>query len=215
MPEKSKFVSKTYYIGTENDDVLFLRKFIVKHTNAKSKHLSNIHELPRLEGILAKLKSSETTEADMNKQNQELRKIISEMDEKFLSINSKNKTPEHIEQYQPRKNQGAEGSIVAAQPPSSPNSGFSGFDSSSFYFPIEQSQFSPPVFGSGTPPLPEPGQGSHQLQPNDSLGPLVFIVSLPMLLVYAFEFSFWGSGVCLGFAWIIYLLFGLGSFSEL
>lgn len=214
MPEKSKFVSKTYYIGTENDDVLFLRKFIVKHTNAKSKHLSNIHELPRLEGILAKLKSSETTEADMNKQNQELRKIISEMDEKFLAINSKTKAPERIDTVQPRNIKNDIDDAAAAQSIPSGYSGFSGFDTS-FQFPIEQSQFTSPVFGPGTPPLPEPGQGSHHLQPNDSLGPLVFVVSLPMLLVYAFEFSFWGSGVCLGFAWIIYLLFGLGSFSEL
>ena len=216
MPKKSKFDSRTYYIGTEDDDILFLRKFIVKHTNAKSKHLSNIHELPRLEKIVAKLKNSDTTEADMSKQNEELRKIVEEMDDKFLAINSKNKKSQYIETIGLETHKKAEETATVDQTHSSGFSGFSGFEPITSNSRNEQYHVPSQMVDYTDTTVPSADQVSHPIQPtNDSFGPIAFVVSLPMLLIYAFDFSFWGSGICMGLAWILYLLFGVASLSEL
>lgn len=184
MPKKTQFDSRTYYIGTEDDDVLFLRKFIVKHTNAKSKHLSNRHELPRLEKILEKIETTSTIQTDMNKQNEELRKIIAEMDEKFLRVNSKQdseKTSLEVKNLSNHK-------------------------------PSEHSSQSHKIDLLKTEASPTPPNQNINIHNRTSVDPIsrgIILVVFPMLFVYAFDISFWGSGVCMGLAWILSVLLAM------
>ena len=189
MPKKTQFDSRTYYIGTEDDDVLFLRKFIVKHSNAKSKHLSNRHELPRLERILEKIETTSTTQTDMNKQNEELRKIIADMDEKFLRVNSKEATA--------KINRGVQ--HLSNHNQSEPKGQTNRID-------FQKSEVSP------TPPNPNININNHR--GIDPFAILIILVVFPMLIVYAFDITFWGSGVCMGIGWILSVLFALVAIFE-
>ena len=189
MPKKTQFDSRTYYIGTEDDDVLFLRKFIVKHSNAKSKHLSNRHELPRLERILEKIETTSTTQTDMNKQNEELRKIIADMDEKFLRVNSKE---------------------VAAKT----NPGVQHLSNHNQSEPQIQTNRIDFLKSEVSPTPPNTNININNQRGVDPFAILIILVVFPMLIVYAFDISFWGSGVCMGIGWILSVLFALVAIFE-
>ena len=82
---ESPFSGEGYYSGTETDDVAWIRRFIVKNANQKSRRIAQF-EVQRLEAIMEKLVLS-NEKTDLSKENDDLRGIISELNEKYLKVN--------------------------------------------------------------------------------------------------------------------------------
>ena len=163
---RSPFSGETYYSGAENDDVAWIRRFIMKNGNKKSRRIAQF-EVDRLEIIMEKL-VSHNEKTDLSKENNDLRKIISGLDEEYLKVN--------------------------AQKP-----------------PLVNKPLPPKIIHEKV----DSRQNYKIIQKHDPIASIILMcISIPMMLMYMFDWSFWGSKVCLGIGWVIFLLVGFASSSE-
>ena len=162
----SPFSGEEYYSGTETDDVAWIRRFIVKNANQKSRRIAQF-EVQRLEAIMERLVLS-NEKTDLSKENDDLRGIISELNEKYLKVNKQN-----------------ESLVINTNTQNPP-----------------QENRSNTVNG--------------QIKVNNNAGDTIILmcIAIPMMLIYMFDWTFWGSKICLGIGWFLFLIMGLGSLAS-
>jgi hypothetical protein len=49
---------------------------------------------------------------------------------------------------------------------------------------------------------------------NGSLAFAMMLIGAPMMLIYAFDFAFWNSSICLGIGWVMFILIGMAGYDQ-
>ena len=105
---------------------------------------------------------------DLSKENEDLREIISELNEKYLKVNKQNESL---------------------------------------------------VINTNTQNPPQENRSNtvnDQTTVNNNAGDTIILmcIAIPMMLIYMFDWTFWGSKICLGIGWFLFLIIGLGSLAS-
>jgi|SaaInlV_125m_DNA_1040241.scaffolds.fasta_scaffold90482_1 hypothetical protein len=161
---KSPFKGEQYYIGTEDDDVAWIDRFILKHNRDEASRVPD-YEVPRLKKIQQRLKDLED---DVRVgRNEKLDEALSKVNEEYLQRKAESRVEKVIETKvvtDTKIVERVEKKVVERYDPAVPAT--------------------------------------------------MMIIAIPMMLIYANDWSFWGSGICLGIGWILFILVGIGGMGE-
>ena len=161
---KSPFAGEEYYIGTEDDDIAWIDRFILKHNRKEGRRVPD-YEVVRIQKIqqrLIELDSFVKSERD-----QKLDEAISRVNDEYLQRKSESQS---LRVQEPK--------IVTETKI------------------ITQKEVE--IVERYDPGIPA----------------ALMLIAIPMMLIYAFEWDFWGSKICLGIGWVLFVLLGISGMVE-
>tara|TARA_B100000767_G_C19539823_1_gene440250 strand:+ start:102 stop:662 length:561 start_codon:yes stop_codon:yes gene_type:complete len=161
---KSPFAGEEYYFGTEDDDIAWIDRFIVKHNRKEGRRVPD-YEVLRIQNIQQRLIDLDSfVQSDRD---QKLDEAISRVNDEYLQRKADSKVEKIIETKvvtDTKIVERVEKKIVERFDPAVPAT--------------------------------------------------MMMIAIPMMLIYANDWSFWGSGICLGIGWILFILVGIGGMGE-
>ena len=161
---KSPFEGEEYYFGTEDDDIAWIDRFIVKHNRKQGRRVPN-YEVLRIQKIQQRLIGLDSFV--QTERNQKLDEAISKVNDEYLQRKAESKIEKIVETKvvtDTKIVERVEKKIVERFDPAVPAT--------------------------------------------------MMAIAIPMMLIYANDWSFWGSGICLGIGWILFILVGIGGMGE-